>query len=80
MTTHPLTTQELQIVYQSNEPVPVTGQYMVVENKTVQRRVKQTGELHEPHQPVSRRLVVGERFPNVDGYAVVWRLLHIERE
>jgi hypothetical protein len=78
MSNQSISTQELQVVYQSNELVPVNGQYEVVENKTVERRVKQTGPLM-PHEPVVFRLQKGELFPNVEGRAVVFRLLHIDR-
>ena len=78
MSTQTITTQELQIVYQSNETVPVSGQYEVVENKTVERKVKQTGPL-TPYEPKVMRLQKDEMFPNVEGRAVVFRLLHIDR-
>ncbi len=78
MNDQPISTQELQIVYQSNESVPVNGQYEVVESKTVERPVKQTGPL-APHEPTVFRLQKGELFPNVEGRAVVFRLLHIDR-
>ena len=78
MNDQPLTTQELQIVYQSNEAVPVNGQYEVVENKTVERKVKQTGPL-TPNEPKVMHLQKGDLFPNVEGRAVVFRLLHIDR-
>jgi hypothetical protein len=74
VSTQTLTTQELQIVYQSNEPAPVSGLYAVVENKTVERRVKVTGPL-EPHQPKILHLNAGDLFPTVEGYSVVWRLI-----
>jgi len=78
MSTQTVTTQELQIVYQSNETVPVNGQYEVVENKTVERKVKQTGPLM-PYEPKVIRLQKDEMFPNVEGRAVCFRLLHIDR-
>ena len=78
MSTQTVTTQELQIVYQSNETVPVNGQYEVVENKTVERKVKQPGPLM-PNEPKVMRLQKGDMFPNVEGRAVVFRLLHIDR-
>ena len=45
MSDEQLTTQELQIVYQSNESVPINGLYEVVQSKPVERRVKETGPL-----------------------------------
>lgn len=78
MSDEQLTTQELQIVYQSNESVPINGLYEVVQNKPVERRVKETGPL-PPYEPTSMHLVEGELFPNVEGRAVCWRLLHIDR-
>ena len=74
MSTQTVTTQELQIVYQSNETVPVSGQYEVVENKTVERKVKQTGPL-VPSEPKVMHLQKDTMFPNVEGRAVVFRLL-----
>ena len=74
MSTETITTQELQIVYQSNETVPVNGQYEVVENKTVERKVKQTGPL-VPYEPTVVQLQKGSLFPNIEGRAVVFRLL-----
>lgn len=74
MSDQPSTTQELQIVYQSNEEAPFSGQYEVVENKTVERKVTQTGAL-TPNEPKAVQLQKGELFPNIEGRAVVFRLL-----
>lgn len=78
MNEQPISTQELQVVYQSNEPVPADGQYEVVENRTVERPVKQTGPL-TTNEPKVMSLQKGELFPNVEGRAVVYRLLSLNR-
>jgi len=78
MSTQTVTTQERESMNQSNEAVPVNGQYGVVENKTVERKVKQTCPLI-PNEPKVMRLQKGDMFPNVEGRAVVFRLLHIDR-
>lgn len=67
-------TQELQVVYQSNEIVPATGQYQLVESKPSGRPVKGTGPL-ENHEPTIQQFSEGDVFPNVEGRSVAWRKL-----
>lgn len=76
MTTVETNTQELHVIYQSNEAIPATGLYQVVESRPAERPVKQTGHLEAPYAPTTLHLVKDEVFPNFEGRSVAWRLLN----